>query len=386
MTIPAVLPVVSKRASRISIGAFFFLAGLCFASWASRIPDIKVNLHLSDAGLGAVLLALPAGLMVSLPFSGWLVTLFGSRHMVITAAILYACTLPVIGLTDAPWQLAVTLFVFGLVGNLLNISINTQAVSLEVIYGRSIMASFHGIWSLAGFTGASIGTAMINFHLSPFQHFGIVTGAALILIVLVYRNTLKQDINTDDDRPLFAKPDLTLLKLGLIALCCMICEGTMFDWSGVYFQKVVEAPKGLTTLGYTAFMSTMAGGRFIGDWLATKFGAKKILQGSGLVIATGLTLAIIYPGVIISTAGFMLVGIGVSSVVPLIYSNAGKSTKFSPGVALAAVSTIGYLGFLAGPPLIGFIAQASSLRWSFALIAVLGFSTTIISSKTKFNS
>jgi MFS family permease len=322
--------------------------------------------------------------MVSLPFSGWLVHRFGSRKMVLLSAVLYPLVLSTIGLVQETWHLVVILFVFGLMGNLYNIAVNTQAVSLEVFYGRSIMASFHGIWSLAGFTGASIGTLMINFRLSPFTHFCIISGTALILISLLYRNTLQQDINADTDRPLFAKPDATLLKLGLIALCCMVCEGAMFDWSGVYFQKVVEAPKGLITLGYTAFMCTMAAGRFAGDKLVTRLGTLRMLQVSGLVIACGLAIAIVFPTLVTATLGFMLVGIGVSSVVPLVYSTAGKSTVFSPGVALAAVSTIGYLGFLAGPPMIGFIADFSSLRWSFGLIAVLGFMTTIISSKTKF--
>jgi MFS family permease len=165
----------------------------------------------------------------------------------------------------------------------------------------------------------------------------------------------------------------------------MVCEGAMFDWSGVYFQKVVQAPKGLIPLGYTAFMSTMAGGRFLGDKLVTRLGTLRMLQISGLIIASGLAIAIAFPAIVTATLGFMLVGIGVSSVVPLVYSAAGKSTVFSPGVALAAVSTIGYLGFLAGPPMIGFIAEAASLRWSLALIAVLGFMTTLISSKTKLN-
>ena len=377
-------PVVSKRRARLSIGAFFFMAGLCFASWASRIPDIKLYLKLSDAGLGGVLLALPVGLMISLPFSGWLVHHFGSRKMVLLSAVLYASVLSTIGLAHATWQLVIALFVFGLVGNLLNIAVNTQAVSLEVLYGRSIMASFHGIWSLAGFTGASVGTIMINFHLSPFTHFVFITLAAFVLVGLLYRNTLRQDINADSDRPLFAKPDPTLLKLGLIAMCCMVCEGAMFDWSGVYFQKIIQVPKGLTTVGYTAFMCTMAGGRFTGDKLVTRLGTKRMLQISGLVIACGLSLAIGMPYLLTGTLGFMLVGIGVSSVVPLVYGAAGKSTIFSPGVALAAVSTIGYLGFLAGPPMIGFIAQAASLRWSLALIAVLGFTTTIIATRTSF--
>jgi MFS family permease len=379
-----VQPLVSKRAARLSIGAFFFIAGLCFASWASRIPDIKQHLQLSDGGLGAVLFALPVGLMVSLPFSGWLVHHFGSRKMVLLAAILYPLILCNIGLVQQTWQLVVVLFVFGLMGNLFNIAVNTQAVSLEVLYGRSIMASFHGIWSLAGFTGAAIGTLMINFHLTPFIHFCIIAAVAFLMMALLYRNSLRQDINAGDDRPLFAKPDATLLKLGLIAMCCMVCEGAMFDWSGVYFQKVVAVSKGLIPLGYTAFMCTMAGGRFAGDKLVTRLGTLRMLQLSGLVIATGLVIAIVFPTLVTATLGFMLVGIGVSSVVPLVYGVAGKSTVFSPGVALAAVSTIGYLGFLVGPPMIGFIAQAASLRVSFALIAVLGFTTTLISSKTRF--
>jgi MFS family permease len=384
MHISPASPVIPQRASRLSIAAFFFLAGLCFASWASRIPDIKVHLRLSDAVLGGVLLALPAGLMVSLPFSGWLVTRFGSRRMLLLSAVLYACTLPVIGFADSPWQLVGALFIYGLLGNLLNISVNTQAVSLEAIYGRSIMASFHGVWSFGGFAGTGIGWAMINFHLLPWQHFCIITGSALLLAFLLYRNMLKQDINAGEDRPLFARPDSTLLSLGLIAMCCMICEGAMFDWSGVYFQKIVKAPRGLVTMGFIAFMGTMAGGRFIGDRLTTELGTKRMLQWSGLVIAIGLLLAISFPGIVVSTAGFLLVGLGVSSVVPLVYGAAGKSATFSPGVALAAVSTIGYLGFLGGPPLIGFIAEASSLRWSFALIAVLGFMTTIIASRVRF--
>ena len=164
----------------------------------------------------------------------------------------------------------------------------------------------------------------------------------------------------------------------------MICEGTMFDWSGVYFQKVVKAKAAWVGAGYTAFMSTMAAGRFIADWLVTRFGIKKILQTSGIVIATGLSVAVLLPDIVPSIVGFILVGAGVSSVVPLVYSAAGKSKKVSPGVALAAVSTIGYLGFLIGPPMIGFIAQASSLRISFMLIALLGLTTTFVASWTRW--
>jgi MFS family permease len=374
----------SRRNFRIAVSSLFFLSGLCFSSWASRIPTIQTNLRLSDGGLGTILLALPVGLMMSLPLAGYLVAKFGSRIIVISSAILYACTLPFIGFAQQSWQLMTVLFMFGLGGNLLNIAMNTQGVGVEAIYSRSIMASFHGIWSLAGFTGAAIGTLMISHHIAPYYHFLIISAMALLIVLCAWSYTLVTDTNVNIDQPIFAKPDKSLLNLGTIAFCCMICEGAMFDWSGVYFQNVVKAKAAWIGAGYTAFMSTMAAGRFVADWLVTHFGIKRVLQASGVVIATGLSVAIILPDIATSIAGFILVGAGVSSVVPLVYSAAGKSKKVSPGVALAAVSTIGYLGFLIGPPIIGFIAQAGSLRVSFILIALLGLTTTFMASRTKW--
>jgi MFS family permease len=373
----------SRRTIRRAVGAFFFILGLCFATWASRIPNIQSQLQLSDAGLGAVLFALPVGLMASLPLSGWLVARYGSRQIVILAALLYATTLPFIGLAQETWQLAAVLFMYGLAGNLGNISVNTQAVGTEALYGRSIMASFHGIWSLAGFTGAAIGALMVSLNISPFVHFCSVSAIAYGIVLVFYKTLLPQDANRDSSQPLFVRPDGALLLLGLIAFCCMICEGTMFDWSGVYFHKVVHVPEELTTLGYVAFMSTMAGGRFIGDWLAVKLGVKRLVQLNGVLIAIGLLIAVLFPYLPTATLGFLLVGMGVSTVVPLVYGAAGKSKTMSAGVALAAVSSISFFGFLLGPPLIGFIAQAASLRWSFAIVAVLGFCTTILIRKVK---
>jgi len=373
----------AHRVHRIAASVFFFIAGICFASWASRIPDIQARLHLNNAGLGSVLLALPVGLMASLPLSGWLVTRYGSKRMLLTGALFYPVILCLLGLVGQVWQLVAVLFVFGLFGNLLNISVNTQAVGVEALYGRSIMASFHGVWSLAGFTGALTGTVMIASHIGPFLHFSIVAALGITAALLFYNYCLENDLAHDTTQPLFVMPDKSLLNLGLIALCCMICEGSMFDWSGVYFKKEVAVPTSLTALGYTAFMCSMATGRFVGDWLAMRTGVKRLLQMSGVVIAAGLLLAVIFPNIVTATAGFLLVGFGVSSVVPLVYSAAGRSGTMAPGVALAAVSTIGYFGFLFGPPLIGFIAQAASLRWSLTLIALLGFCTTILSSRSK---
>ena len=366
------------RVARIAVSAFFFSAGFCFASWASRIPDIQQKLNLNEAGLGMVLLSLPVGLMVSLPVSGFVVSRYGSRHMAIVAALLYAILLPFLGLVVLVWQLVIILFLFGFAGNLLNISMNTQGVSVEALYGRSIMASFHGVWSLAGFGGAAVGTLMLSIFISPFLHFCIIATLVCCIVLVVYKYLLVKDIHSDSKAPVFAKPDGALLKLGLIAFCCMLCEGTMFDWSGIYFVKEVQVPKSLTTLGYVAFMTTMAGGRFTGDWMSVKIGKKNMIRMSGLLIAGGLMLAVVLPYTVPATIGFLITGMGVSSVVPLLYSAAGRSGKVAAGVALAAVSTIGYLGFLFGPPAIGLIAQASSLRWSFALIAFLGLGVSLL--------
>lgn len=371
--------IFSNRRHRWAVAAFFFMAGLCFASWASRIPAIKEVLGLNDAGLGAVLVALPVGLMTSLPLTGWLVARWGSKRIAVIAAVGYPLTLVLLGAVTQVWQLAAVLFVFGLFANLFNISINTQAVGVEALYKRPIMASFHGIWSLAGFTGAAIGTLAVSTGLSALYHFCFICGIVL-LSVLIIKEYLLQTAPAKNNQPIFAKPDGAILKLGLIAFGCMVCEGTMFDWSGVYFQHVVKAPEKLTTLGYVAFMGTMAGGRFIGDRLTAKLGVQRMLQYSGLVITTGLLTAVLFPVLVPATIGFLLVGIGVSSVVPLVYSKAGKSRTMLPGVALAAVSTIGFFGFLLGPPLIGFIAQAANLRWSFALIACFGLATTLLAS------
>lgn len=374
---------ISKRTHRWSVGTYFFTAGITFASWASRIPDVKIKLHLNEAELGAILFALPAGALLSLPLSGWMVSKWGSRTVMLVAALLYPLVLAFLGASETIVMLTSFLFLFGFLGNTMNISVNTQAIAVEGLYGRSIMASFHGIWSLAGFSGAAVGTLMIAGGFDPLKHFIIVALVMIVLAIIMKFGRMPKDAVLGN-QPLFVKPDQALLKLGLIAFCCMAAEGTMFDWSGIYFQKVVQAPKGLVTLGYSAFMGTMALGRFLGDGLVLRFGRKEILQVSGIIISTGLLIAVFFPTIVFATVGFLLVGLGVSSVVPILYSQAGKSTTMNAGMALASVSSIGFLGFFIGPPVIGFIAEAFGLQWSFGMIALLGFGTTILAGITKF--
>ena len=376
------LPVLNtKRTLRIAVGAMFFMAGLSFSSWASRIATVQQSMGLSDAALGAVLFSLPVGLMCSLPFSGWIITKIGSRRLLISALLVYATALVTLGLAQNTFQLIICLVCFGFSSNAVNIAVNTQAVAAEELYKRPILASFHGLWSLAGFTGAGIGTFMIANNIAPVYHF------LLMLIVIAAGVAIAARYLKDDKvasaGPAFVMPDKSLIKLGIIAFCSMICEGAMFDWSVIYFKKVVLAPSALVGIGFTAFMATMASGRFIADWFAHRFGLKRTLQISGSLTATGLIIAVIFPYVYTAIAGFLLVGAGVSSVVPMVYSAAGKSKTMLPGVALAAVSTIGFLGFLIGPPVIGFIAGIATLRASFVLIALMGLSVVIVSTKAK---
>jgi MFS family permease len=375
-----------KRRIRITVALFYFSMGLMFATWASRIPDIKTALHLNDAMFGTILFALPAAQFMMMTFSGKLVTRFGSKRIALIALPLYSICLTNIGLVREGWQLAIALFFFGLAGNLCNISINTQGVSAEKLYLKPIMASFHGGWSLAGFTGALIGLTMINLKIAPYWHFVTVILIVWTIILLNHKYLIKGKPAANTDQPkrkFFNRPDKELVQLGVIGFFSMASEGMMFDWSGIYFKDVVRVPPSLVILGYTSFMIMMASGRFMADYVTSKIGRIKLLQICGIMISTGLYTAVIFPYLVSSTIAFMLVGLGVSSIVPSVYSAAGKHTKVPPGIALATVASVSFLGFLMGPPMIGYISQAAGLRYSFAVIGIFGLGVTLMVSRIR---
>lgn len=369
---------------RLAVSLFYFGQGISFASWASRIPDIKQRLQLSDADLGTILLALPFGQLCTMPISGRLVTKYGSRKVLTIAASVYVLALSNLGLASAPWQLAVFLFFFGVIGNMCNISVNTQGVEAEKLFPKPIMASFHGAWSIAGFAGALIGLLMINLHIVPYLHFWFIAFLAWINILLNYNYLVpgKPEV-AESKRKFFVKPQGGLLQLGIIGFCSMATEGAMFDWSGVYFKEIVIAPQSLVIAGYASFMLMMALGRFMGDAVILKIGRIRTLQVSGLIISTGMAISVIFPYIIPATIGFMLVGLGVSSVVPTLYSVAGNNKKVPAGMALAMVASVSYFGFLMGPPLIGYISALSSLRYSYAVIGCFGLLITFLVAKIK---
>jgi MFS family permease len=379
-------PGKDKKRTRIAVALVYFCMGICFSTWASRIPDIKTALGLSDAAFGTILFALPVGQFLMMPLSGRLVTRFGSNKVIRLALPGYTLCLTNIGLAAHGWQLGICLFLFGVCGNMCNISINTQGVAAERLYGRPIMASFHGAWSVAGFSGALAGLSMINLKVAPYPHFWIMVMLVWSVFAMNYRWLVPGRSGTaasQAGRKWFSIPDSPLLQLGIIAFCSMASEGAMFDWSGIYFKDVVKAPGSLIILGYTSFMIMMATGRFLADGMVLRFGRKRVLQVSGIVISTGLFLSVFSPYLVSSTIAFMLVGLGVSSIVPLVYSAAGKQGKVAPGIALATVASVGFLGFLMGPPLIGYISAAAGLRYSFAVIGIFGICITVLVGKLR---
>lgn len=366
-------PKYSAKQIRLAVSLFYFTTGLVFSSWASRIPTIKNNLSISEGELGMLLLVMPIGEIATMALVGKLIASYGSKTIFKIGILSYAATLILIAIAPSFWTLAIVLTVFGICSNACNISINTQGVDVEKIYNRSIMSSFHGAWSLAGFTGALIGLGLMYFNIQTLTHFILIFVIIAIIFFTQQKFLIESESEKLEENKGFVKPDKILLQLGFIGFLGMATEGTMFDWSGVYFHEIVKAPERLVTLGYAAFMVMMALGRFVGDRFIERYGKKRILQISGILMGSGLLISVFFPSLVICTMAFMLVGIGVACTVPTVYSVAGQHKTINPGVALAMVSSISFLGFLMGPPLIGYIAELFDLRYSYALFAMFGF-------------
>lgn len=369
-----------RKRYRLAVALFYFGQGLAFASWASRIPNIKTALNLSEGTLGTILLMLPIGQLMTMNISGRLVTKFGSAKVLSSAVLFYALVLVTLALANSALMLGFCLFMFGVFGNMCNISVNTQGVEVEKIYNKPIMASFHGAWSIAGFVGALIGLLTINLHLNTLTHFSIIF--ILILInMLANKNYLVPGKPQQSTSKGFVKPDKMLVHLGILGFLSMATEGAMFDWSGVYFEEIVKAPKQLVPVGYASFMVMMATGRFVGDKIIANLGRQKTLQFSGILVFTGMMLAVFVPNFYVCVFAFMMVGFGVACNVPTVYSVTGQHPTIAAGRALAIVSSISYLGFLLGPPLIGYIAELFDLRYSYAAFALFGLTMFFLSGK-----
>lgn len=357
-----------KAKQRIAISIYFFLSGLCFSSWASRIPTIKESLDINDAELGSLLFVMPISQLIGLPISGWLAAKFESRWPLLIALVTHSISLFMIGISSSIPFLILSMFVFAFFMRIFNIAMNTQALTLQKKYDKKINGSFHGLWSIGGIAGVGLSTLFIAFDVSMQNHLLFVTSLIVITSLIIFKYLIVGDRSETGNRLNLRKPDPQILLLGILVLFAAICEGGMFDWSGVYFKEVLKEE--VFTAGYLIFMSCMALSRFISDFIIKIIGMKKMYYFSAFLMSAGMLLSVIFPTFWLAMIGFSMVGIGTASIFPMTFFLVGTSKRYSPGVALSIVITYAMIGVLIGPVLIGYIAHAFDLKASFLFLAM----------------
>ncbi|MDU8887055.1 MFS transporter [Yeosuana sp. MJ-SS3] len=362
---------------RLALSVFFFLSGFNFASWASRIPTIKSIYNLNDAELGTILLALPISSMIGLPISGWLMTKYESRIPMLASIFVLTASLVLIGFSSSIFMLVISLGLFAFFMRIFNISVNTQSINLQKIYNRRILGSLHGIWSSGGMIGVGFSTIMVKYYISMQTHMVIIAILTIILSIIAYKHVLEKDVAQTGNKLIIGKPDKYILYLGMLIFFAAVCEGGMFNWSGVYFKDVIKVE--VFTYGYLTFMTCMALSRFFSDRLIDNIGMKNTYVLSAIFLASGILIAVIFPYFWPAMIGFCLVGFGTSSIFPMTYSLAGYSKKYAPGMAISILSTYGLVGFFLGPPLIGYLSNAFGLQLAFLLFVVASLSFIPIS-------
>ncbi len=362
--------------ARLAVLGAFFVNGALLAAWVSRIPAIQTRLNMSEGTLGLVLLGLSVGVLAALTIAGGLIARFSSRKITIAAGLAMTFILPFLALMPTPAMLWLCLGLFGAATSTMDVAMNDQAVIVERRAGTPLMSSFHAAFSIGALAGALIGSAITWLSIEPFFHFLLITILFAAIILLISRHLVGTQSEPAQEESLFRFPPRIVWPLGAIAFCAAIGEGAMADWSAVYLNQSIETTAAVAALGFAAFSLTMTIGRLLGDTLSSRFGPVSVVRIGGLLATIGLLAAISTNDPIVVLLGFAFVGAGVANVIPLAFSAAGKMSQLPPGVGIAGVATIGYAGFLAGPPVIGLLAEATSLRLSLAIVAVL--SATLI--------
>jgi predicted MFS family arabinose efflux permease len=357
--------------ARLAVLAAFFFNGLLLATWVSRIPAIQAKLQMSEGTLGFVLMGISAGVIVALSMAGGLVGRFGSRAVTIGAAAGLCLVMPLPALMPSAPALFGALFIFGAFLSTMDVGMNAQAVAVEGLAGKPMMSSFHASFSIGGLAGALIGAAFVALGLGILQHFSLLALLSLAAILFSGRYLVQDGGEVEEGGAIFRLPPRALWGLGAVAFCVAIGEGSMGDWSGVYLADVMGTTEAFAALGFAAFSATMTLGRLAGDWLAVRFSPVNLVRYGGLLASLGLMTAVFASSEYVVLLGFAAVGAGVANGIPLAFSAAGRFPGMSAGAGIAGVATIGYAGFLAGPPFIGLIAEATSLRVAFFLAALL---------------
>jgi MFS family permease len=357
--------------ARLAVLAAFFVNGFLLAAWVSRIPVIQTSLGLSEGQLGLVLVGTSVGVITALTMAGGLIGRYGSKRVAILSSLALALSLPVLALMPGPVALFAALFIFGALISTMDMAMNAQGVAVEERLARPVMSSFHGAFSVGGLAGALLGSATAALGLGPLAHFAVVSVLSILILLLALRALLDTSDERQEGGRLFRLPPRVLWGLGAVAFCVAIGEGLMTDWSGVYLAREIGTTAAYAALGFAAFSLTMTLGRLFGDALVTRFDPVLVVRLGGLLAAAGILLAAFTNNPVLVLVGFAAGGAGLANGIPLAFSAAGRFPGLPPGVGIAGVATIGYAGFLAGPPVIGLVADATSLRVSLVLAAVL---------------
>lgn len=360
--------------ARLAVNIIFFLNGFVHANYFSRLPRIQDQFHINDGIVGLVLLSSSVGALIAMPFTGWMIIRNGSRRITLFAAFFYCILIPVI-----PWlptstllPLVILFFLLGVSAGMLDVAMNSQAVMVEKQMGKPIMTSFHAVFSIGMMIGALAGSLFTKISSGLFIHF-ITVSSISVAIVFIARYYLIHDKpeSKEVEGPAFRLPNAAMVSIGIIAFCSMLGEGAMADWSTNYMENISKADPALAPLGLSAFALAMTIGRVFGDGARIRFGDRALMIGCGIVATIGLSIAVIFIHPFAVIAGLFVVGLGLSAVVPIAYSIAGHTKDLPPGVGLAMVTTVGYSGFLFGPPIIGLLANLETLRWALVLVILL---------------
>ncbi len=365
--------------ARLAVAALFFINGTGFATWIPHIPFAQRKFDLDEGTLGLTLLAIAAGAITTMPLTGGLIARWGSRRMCTIAGLAFCFVLPPLLIVPSYPLFIINLFLLGACGGAMDVAMNAHGVYIEDQYAKPIMSSFHGLFSLGGLVGAGIAAGLLTLGWTPERHMLVVSVVLLLLTALVLRYLLPPEPKTADveessgeasEAPLFALPrERATIILAALAFAVFMTEGAMADWTAVYLLNLPETDAALAAVGYAVFSLTMAVGRLTGDFIVRLLGRVPVVRWGSLLAMAGMLLAAFSPSPYGAIVGFALVGLGLSNVVPIIFSAAGYLSPDSPGQGIAAVSTAGYFGFLVGPPIIGFLAEWITLAGAFQVLA-----------------
>jgi predicted MFS family arabinose efflux permease len=359
--------------NRIAVKVAFFLNGFIYANWVSRLPRIQELYGADNGTIGLVLLAMSLGAVAAMPFTGWVIIKNGSRVITLIAVILYCAFVPLIPFMPNIAALVMLYLIMGIVTGTLDVAMNAQAVMVEKAYQKPIMTSFHALFSIGMALGAWCGALFAELQFDLSYHLSVIVIVSLMAAFWVSRNLIhdKPEPHQKEDGPLFRFPNKALVSVGIIAFCCMMGEGAMSDWTVNYMENIADASKAVAPIALSAFATAMTFGRIFGDRIRSSWGDTKLIMAGGILASIGLVLSIVFPEPVPAIAGFFMVGLGLSTIVPITYSIAGNAKGLPSGVGLAMVTTVGYAGFLFGPPIIGFIADLSNLRVGLSVVIIL---------------